>query len=354
MYNITHIHIQTSAVNTLSAQRAAELFDPGQIHRFETEPSIPEGSDPKKHLIISTHRSGLLKPCPCTSYYTGCGYTVFNCIHNCPLTCTYCILQAYLNEPGILVYGDLEHLEDEIRSKVLKPGLNLRIGTGQLGDSLALERISGISGRLIKVMASSGCSILELKTKTAAIEPILSIDPKGRTVVGWSVNASCIIQHEETHTASLEQRLKAACKVREAGYMISFHLDPVICFSGWEAEYGAMFDMIGDYMCSDTDVAWFSIGGMRFMPELKRIIDRRFPDSIAAAGEFIDGADGKKRYYKKTRARMFKTLYRRARKIFPNTPVYFCMESEQIWREAAGRYPGPEGLKDMLDRSVLR
>jgi len=352
LYNIQHVYIQESVQNSEASRRASELFSPEGISLFEDVPSIPEGSDPKENLILCAPKGEMLKPCPCTSYYTGCGYTVLNCIHNCPLTCTYCILQAYLNEPGMVFFAGPEQIEQELFQKVWKPRRNLRIGTGELGDSLALEHICGISRRLIERMALYTCSILELKTKTAYIEPLLDVDPRGRTVAGWSINAQYVIEHEERDTASLEERLKAASTVRDAGYMLSFHLDPVIRFPGWEKGYADMFDMLGDHIGSDKDVVWFSIGGMRFMHELKRIIDSRYPDSVVTAGEFIEGADDKKRYYKKTRALMFKKLYAYAKKVFPGTSVYFCMESEDIWREATGFYPGSRGVKDMLDAAV--
>lgn len=349
---VKQIHIQESVRESEASRRASELFGPEGISLFEDAPSIPEGSDPKEHLILCEPRGEMLKPCPCTSYYTGCGYTVLNCIHNCPLTCTYCILQAYLNEPAMICFADPDAIEQELFQKVWKPQRDLRIGTGELGDSLALEHICGISRSLIESMGSHNCSILELKTKTAYIKPLLDTDPRGRTVAGWSVNAPYVIEHEEKNTASLEERLKAAATVRDAGYMLSFHLDPVIRFPGWEQGYADMFDMLGDYIGSDRDVVWFSIGGMRFMHELKRIIDIRYPDSVVTAGEFIEGADGKKRYYKKARALMFKKLYTYAKKIFPSTSVYFCMESGDIWREAAGYYPGPRGVNEMLDAAV--
>jgi spore photoproduct lyase len=250
------------------------------------------------------------------------------------------------------MYADFEAIEKELTEKVWSAENNFRIGTGELGDSLALEPVGGFSARLVCLFAEHGTGILELKTKTSDISSLLNLDHRGRTVLGWSVNSPFIISTEERDTASLPHRLEAARSALDAGYLVSFHLDPAIYYNEWDTGYTELFDMMGDIVGQDKGVVWFSIGGMRFMPALKKIIQENHPDSITAAGEFIEGLDSKKRYYRKIREEMFPNFYSKAQRLFPDAVVYFCMESERIWKYAAGYHPGSKGLKQRLDQTV--
>src|SRR5206468_1511878 len=99
-----------------------------------------------------------------------CNYFVVNYASNCHLECTYCVLQAYLNNPALMIFTNLEDLMAEVRSRLeIAPARLLRIGTGELADSLALDEITQYSRRLIPFFATFSNAILELKTKSDRI-----------------------------------------------------------------------------------------------------------------------------------------------------------------------------------------
>ncbi|OQY57486.1 MAG: hypothetical protein B6245_16810, partial [Desulfobacteraceae bacterium 4572_88] len=86
------------------------------------------------------------------------------------------------------------------------------------------------------------------------------------------------------------------------------------------------------------DVVWISLGTFRFMPSLKPIIQDRFPDSKIIYGEFIPGLDGKMRYFKPLRIR----LYHGVRDgIFFH--VLFCVHADPML---------PKGVSRMIRSSV--
>jgi hypothetical protein len=107
-----------------------------------------------------------------------------------------------------------------------RPERSFRIGTGELADSLALDPLTGLSRHLVPFFAARANATLELKTKTDNVGELLDLDPRGRVVVSWSVNAPAIVAAEEHGTASLAERLSAARRVQEAGYRLGFHFDP--------------------------------------------------------------------------------------------------------------------------------
>ena len=101
-------------------------------------------------------------------------------------------------------------------------------------------------------------------------------------------------------TASLTARLKAAERAVAAGFRVAFHFDPLIYFPGWEEAYRRAVARLGEAVPSGA-IAWISLGALRFLPPLRRIILDRFPQSRLAAQEMVTAPDGKLRYFKSLR-----------------------------------------------------
>ena len=120
--------------------------------------------------------------------YVCCNVHVLKSVQNCPFDCSYCFLQNYLNDGTMKVVGDTKSLIDEVKEKTAKqPWRFFRIGTWELGDSLALENKTGQAAKLVCEFAKLPNAMLELKTKSDIVDPILGLDHKGRTVVSWSL-----------------------------------------------------------------------------------------------------------------------------------------------------------------------
>jgi len=152
----------------------------------------------KRHLLITHDYGRRLKPCPGTSNHLCCGYYVINPMTNCPMDCSYCVLQEYLNNPFLTLYTNLDDLLQEIDLFLSNQEEHfLRLGTGELSDSLALESIFPISQILIPFFAERGKGILELKTKSSNVDSIIHLNHRERTVVSWSLNPSRVIEEEE-------------------------------------------------------------------------------------------------------------------------------------------------------------
>jgi hypothetical protein len=58
-----------------------------------------------------------------------------------------------------------------------------------------------------------------------------------------------------------------------------------------------------------ASIAWISMGALRYLPSLKRIAAERFPASRFFYQEFIDGLDGKCRYFRTQREAMYRFIY---------------------------------------------
>lgn len=308
-----------------------------------------------KKLLLVTHQKGqYVKPCPCTPKYIGCNYFIINTELNCPLDCSYCILQLYLDNPLITVHTNdvklFRQLDDFLHKNRTR---SLRIGTGELGDSLALDHLTNRSAELISYFAAWPNALFELKTKTVNIKNILAHKPPQNVVVAWSLNSHQIALEEEIGAPSVHDRIQAARIVSQAGYRVGFHFDPIIHHEGWKDGYAEIIDdlMAGIEM---NKIAWISLGSLRFPPALKPVIQKRFARTKIIYEEFITGRDGKLRYPKSLRVRLFKHVFDDIKKAGGGKiPVYFCMESGDIWKDVQKKTPRSKQEVEKLLTSPL-
>lgn len=295
----------------------------------------------KRILHLTTQPGVFIKQCPGTNNMLCCHYHIVNMVSNCPFDCTYCYLQTYLNQPMTTFFVNEEDIFDQVRKLCARPPVaQLRVGTGELSDSLALDPITGFSVRLAAVMAEFENVRLELKTKSKNVEHLLEIpkDKRGHVVVAWSMNPPEIIDREEHRTARFRERIAAARLLTDEGFDVAFHFDPMIYCEGWEKLYEhAATELLS--AIPHHKIKWISIGGLRYQPQLKTMALKRRPDTTLFMDETAPGSDGKVRYLRGNRTEMFAALNSMIKKQAPGVYTYLCMESMPVWEKALGRLP---------------
>jgi len=243
------IIIDPSQKNSLAAKRVKSFCS--TTEEVSGTSIISDYRQGKKTLSITPKKGKALDRCATiNSEYVCCNVHVLKSVKNCPFDCSYCFLQNYLNDGTTQVVGDNQALLDEvIELTQSQPQRIFRIGTWELGDSLALEKITGQAEELIKGFSKIPNAILELKTKSDCVDNILNLDHQQKTVVSWSMNPHYIIHQQEHRTASLENRLKAIKKCADAGYLLGIHFDPMIYYDQWEKDYVDLVDQETTVFC---------------------------------------------------------------------------------------------------------
>ena len=285
----------------------------------------------KRVIYLKRNEGEKIKRCPGTKGKLCCGYYVINMQQNCPIDCSYCILQGYLTNPFITIFTNLDDYMRDIEEFLTgRATAYFRVGTGELTDSLALDYVTGYSLDLIDLFARHGNAILELKTKSDCVDNLLKVDPPDNVVISWSMNPETTIQSEEKGSASLRERIEAALKCGKAGYKLAFHLDPVIISDDYKEQYGDLLAELGSRL-KGARIEWISMGCLRFEPPLKPVIMERFLNSKIHHGEFTLGTDNKLRYVRNVRVEAYKFLNSLLKSSFPYAHSYLCMESPIIW-----------------------
>lgn len=347
---MTRLHFE----NLYLAQNVAALPLANQIREsvvYNQLHEIDGEVHPGNGLLLAKNNGAFIKPCPGQKGSVCCGYWVVEWGMGCPFGCEYCIIQNYQQAGDITLFLNWEDCQREIvelRNRIRGP---IRLGTGQFGDPLALEEIFPLNAAIIDWTAGMADFTLEVKTKSAYIEPILKARDASHVTLSFSLNPQEIIDRLEHGAASLESRLKAAAAAAKAsGCRLAFHFDPVIPVSDWQKKYGEVFALMNHYL-HGLPINWISLGTFRYPRGFQEYVEKYHPDTGIFAEEFYPSTDGKIRYFRPFREEIYRFMKTGLQGLFPKAAVYMCMETPEVWERLENRHFTGADLKNLLDGS---
>jgi spore photoproduct lyase len=334
------VFLHENSRGTRLADRITSLFPEEKINWVAEKPlshlegrlSAHDFEQSKRLLYITKFEGSFFKVCPGSQNVACCNYFVLNLGLQCNMNCSYCYLQSYINSPLLTLYSNLEDALRELEIMGEKHSSQLiRVGTGEVMDSLSLDDLTLYSRRLIAFFARYPRWTLEFKTKSDKVSQFLDVPHAGNVIVSWSINPQNIISREEHKTASLEQRINAARLCVERGFKVAFHMDPMIWHEGWKDSYGELVDIIMSKF-KPRELPHISLGALRFQPQQRHMMRERFGfKSLVTSAEVFMSTDGKLRYDQSVRSEMFSFIVNRFKADNPEWKVWLCMESPESW-----------------------
>jgi spore photoproduct lyase len=304
----------------------------------------------RKALVTSINKGEFFKPCPGTAGgYLCCGYKILTPLTGCGMYCSYCILQTYLDQQCQVMYENFDDLKEEVWQKLSGLEGVVRIGTGEFADSLYQENNLGLSKKIADLLEPYPNALVEFKTKSVSIQGLSKINRPEKVVIGFSMNTPTMISLHEKGTAPLEDRLGALEQCIEMGFNIAIHFDPIFMYDNWEAGYRELVRKIFEHVKNPRKIAWWSMGGFRTNPMLKKLLVRENRRLPLFSGEMILGKDGKYRYFRPVRTVFYRALQEEITRHFDDITLYLCMESPEVWEESGMSYRIPYGLVKYLD-----
>ncbi len=325
----SHILLDPTVIDLPLTKKILSKFPLVPVQPLEHSKSHKQKSDfglAKKKLVLSRMKADPIKEFGAMSRSSGRPYFSLDLISNCHLECTYCILHSYLeNNPAITLYVNLEEILDRLEAQIVQAVPGTVIGTGRIADSMALEEISEHNQALIPFFANKQNVRLELKTKSAKVDSLKNIFHQQRTVISWSINPATIIQREEYKTASFEERLQAAQKVAEWGYPIGFHFDPIIVHEGWKKNYAEALQKIFKNLSAEN-IAWMSIGTLRFPARQQKMMKKRFPKNTEIHQDLIASHRPLLHYPPALNEDLFSWIELQIGRYLPKEKTYRCMD----------------------------
>lgn len=231
----------------------------------------------KQHLIIGirkTHRyvenhkiSDFLVP------YTSSG---------CTAMCLYCYLVCNYNKCSYLrLFVNREEMMTKLLRHAEKSGQDYTYEIGSNSDLILENTITGNLIWTIEQFSKSSHGHITFPTKFNQVDPLLSLNHRGKTMLRMSVNPQPIIERVEFGTAALSDRIKALNKVCDAGYPVGLLIAPVIFVENWKKLYSDLIDYLADSLSPKVrEQAQIEIIFMTYSYVQRAINEEAFPSAI--------------------------------------------------------------------------
>lgn len=97
--------------------------------------------------------------------------------------------------------------------------------------------------QMIRAFSNSNVK-LSFATKTVNLEPLLSVNPNGRTRIRFSLMPESIRKRVDIRTSTIGERLEAMNVLAAHGYEIHANFSPVIIYDGWEDDWIALWQLM--------------------------------------------------------------------------------------------------------------
>jgi spore photoproduct lyase len=253
---------------------------------------------------------------------------------SCSGMCEYCYLSTTLGKrPYIRIYVNIDEILEKAKLYIAdrSPGITLFEGAAT-SDPIPTEYLTGLLRHTINFFGEQALGRFRFVTKFSNVNSLLDARHNGHTRFRFSINVESVINKYEHSTPPLEERLSAAIKVAEAGYLVGFIIAPLFLFDGWRQEYGQLISRLAasPALRSLEDLT-FELITHRFTSRAKANILSVFPQTTLPMEEenrkfkYGQFGYGKFVYEKETIIDIREYMTDQIKRQFPGSSIEYCV-----------------------------
>ncbi len=178
--------------------------------------------------------------------------------YGCPFECAWCYLQGTmrfypvgkrptyrLDTDETLPYHTIKaHVKRFFRAKY--PDEKEVLNTGEVADSLMSEHLaSPFSKFIIPLFETQDRHKVLFLTKSAYVANLLDINSHRQAIISFSLNSWPVSKRWEK-APPVQERIRAAKKVLDAGYETRIRIDPIVPYpeNEWQRHYNSLIDQV--------------------------------------------------------------------------------------------------------------
>jgi spore photoproduct lyase len=279
----------------VSCERYGQVFNPA-AQNFRLQKVEPA-------LILASKHDGLVLEAP-AGYGIGAEHNFyFSHMLNCPYDCRYCFLQGMYRSANYLLFVNYEDFGAAIDSRLSGLEGDAFFFSGYDGDSLAFDAFSGFCDHFLPFFGERLKAWLELRTKSARVQPLLQHQALENVVVAYSFTPPAVHQRLEGSVPSVDRRIECLRQLGERGWPLGLRFDPLIWWDGYQDSYRDLFESVFSSLAPEW-IHSVSLGTFR-MPQ--RFFDRMtglYPEERLFAGP-LERRDGMASYKSVIEEEMF-------------------------------------------------
>ncbi len=256
-------------------ERYGQVFNPA-AQNFRLQKVEPA-------LILAAKHEGLVLEAP-AGYAIGADHNFyFSHMLNCPYDCRYCFLQGMYRSANYVLFVNYEDFGAAIDARLAESEGQAFFFSGYDGDSLAFDAFSGFCAHFLPFFAERPGAWLELRTKSARLQPLLEHHALPNVVAAYSFTPAAVHQRLEHSVPSVERRIACLRYLGERGWPLGLRFDPLIWWDGYQEAYRELFESV----FSRLDPSWIhsvSLGGFRMPQRFFDRLTRLYPEERLLAG----------------------------------------------------------------------
>jgi spore photoproduct lyase len=166
----------------------------------------------------------------------------FSHVLNCLYDCRYCFLQGMYRSAHYVLFVNYEDFQEDIETAARESsGDDTYFFSGYDGDSLALEPLTGFLEAFLPFFAARPRMVVELRTKSVAIRPLVEREPFPNCVAAFSFTPSPIWNALERGVPPVELRIEKAAELARRGWRVGLRFDPLVYVPDFAERYGELF-----------------------------------------------------------------------------------------------------------------
>ena len=231
----------------------------------------------KPALILSKKYDNFIHKAPDGYGIGGVDNYYFAHMLNCPFDCRYCFLQGMFYSANYVLFVNYEDFFDEIiKLNKINKEKKITLFSGYDSDSLAVEGLTGFVKDAIPFFKKYENILMELRTKSTYIKPLLN-DYAKNIVVAYSFTPESFSEVYEKGVPSIKKRLNSISQLVKNGWNIGLRFDPIVCFKNWKVVYKNFFNTIFDTIPEES-IHSVTYGTIRFPVKVLKNIEKLYPD----------------------------------------------------------------------------
>ncbi len=247
----------------------------------------------KRYLVI-----GVRKSLKYTPNHKVSDFLVPYTSSGCSAMCLYCYLVYNYNKCSYLrLFVNREQMMDKLIKTAGQYEKDIVFEIGSNSDLVLENTITGNLEWTIENFSKSEKGILTFPTKFGMVEPLLSLNHRGRIIMRMSVNPEEIIRKTEFGTASLSARLHALNLMCDAGYRVGMLIAPVILVDNWMEFYSRLIEQLSEELSIKTKKQLFiEIIFMTYSYVHRAINSEAFPNAVDLFDKSLMTGRGRGKY----------------------------------------------------------
>jgi len=210
----------------------------------------------------------------------------------------------------------------------------LSINISEYSDVVALDPITNNLEYLMQKVQSDPEFRIRFRTKAANINNLLKYNGKGQVKITFGLNTDYVINRFEKGTATLSERIAAInALIQRGGYEIDIAIEPIIKYSGYEADYAKLIQMLKNQI-NLSKIGSIKVGTVRYKTVLKNYIKRVHPSSGLTSHnqQLVAPQPGDKRwrYSKDERLKIYQVIKDELKSV-PSINLGLGAEYPELW-----------------------